>query len=50
MNKQMKSGLFLHTYISQFSGETIYVVYDHIGQVFTTIFESQLERFYEVAA
>ena len=49
MEKQLKDGLFLHTYISQFSGETIYVVYDNIGEVFSTIFPSRLERFYKAA-
>lgn len=50
MNKQLKSGLFLHTYVSQFSGETVYVVYDHVGEVYSTIFPNRLERFYEGVA
>jgi hypothetical protein len=50
MSAQLKAGLYLHTYISQFSGETVYVVYDHIGEVYSTIFPSRLERFYAEAA
>jgi len=49
MSKQLKQGLSLHTHISQFSGETIYTICDHIGVVFTTIFENRLDRFYEAA-
>ena len=49
MNKTLKQGLYLHTYISLFSaaiGETFYVIYDDIGDVFSTTNESHLERFY----
>lgn len=49
MNKQLKDGLSLSTHISQFSGETVYTVCDHIGVVYTTIFECRLERFYKAA-
>jgi len=49
MGKNLKDGLSLHTHISQFSGETIYTICDHVGVVFTTIFESRLERFYKAA-
>jgi len=49
MNNQLKEGLSLHTHISQFSGETIYTICDHVGVVFTTIFENRLDRFYEAA-
>ena len=38
-------GLYLHTYVSQFSGETVYVVYDDVGEVFTTIYPWRLEPF-----
>jgi hypothetical protein len=41
----MKQGLYLHTYISQFSGETIYLVYDSVGAVFQTIFPHKLEPY-----
>lgn len=49
MNKQLKDGLSLHTHISQFTGETIYTICDHVGVVFTTIFPNRLERFYKAA-
>jgi hypothetical protein len=49
MNMQLKPGLSLHTHISQFSGETIYTICDHVGVVFTTIFPARLERFYVAA-
>ncbi len=42
----MKSGYFLHIYISQFSGETIYQVYDQVGDVFKTIFEKRTYPLY----
>jgi len=48
--KQLKDGLTIDTHVSHQSGETIFTVCDAIGVVFTTIFESRLERFYSVAA
>ena len=47
MSKQLKDGLYLHTFVCQFSGETFYVVYDNVGEVFSTIFPSRLEPFYK---
>lgn len=49
MNKKLKPGLYLHIYVSQFSGETVYVIHDDVGEIYTTIFPSRLERFYEAA-
>ena len=49
MNKTLKKGLYLHSYIALFSaaiGETVYVIYDDIGEVFSTTNELHLERFY----
>jgi hypothetical protein len=46
MTKQLKPGLSLHIHISQFTGETIYTICDHVGVVYTTIFQSRLEQFY----
>lgn len=45
----IKAGLSLHSYVSQFSGETVYQVCDSIGLVFDTIFTSRLERFFVAA-
>ena len=52
MSKTLKQGFFLHTYnaASSFAlGETVYVIYDYIGAVFTTCHESDLARFCEAA-
>jgi hypothetical protein len=49
MTKQLKQGLSLHTHIDFRSGETVYTICDSVGAVYTTIFESRLERFYEAA-
>lgn len=45
----LKAGLSLHSYVSQFSGETIYQVCDAIGEIAGSIFPSRLERFFECA-
>lgn len=42
----LKAGLSLHSYVSQFSGETIYQVCDAIGEIAGSIFPARLERFF----
>lgn len=45
----LRAGLSLHSYVSQFSGETIYQVCDAIGEIAGSIFPNRLERFFECA-
>jgi hypothetical protein len=40
------AGLSLHSYVSKFSGETIYQVCDSIGEVAGSIFTARLGRFF----
>lgn len=42
----LRAGLSLHSYVSQFSGETIYQVCDAIGEIAGSIFTARLERFF----
>jgi hypothetical protein len=42
----LRTGLSLHSYVSQFSGETIYQVCDAIGEIAGSIFPNRLERFF----
>lgn len=42
----LRAGLSLHSYVSQFSGETIYQVCDSIGEITGSIFAARLERFF----
>jgi len=42
----LKAGLSIHSYVSQFSGETIYQVCDAIGEIAGSIFPDRLERFF----
>lgn len=44
--RKLLEGLTLDTYVSPFSGETVYTVCDAVGVVFSTIFPARLERFY----
>lgn len=44
----LRAGLSLHSYVSQFSGETIYQVCDAIGEIAGSIFPNRLERFFRV--
>jgi hypothetical protein len=48
MEKKLKPGLSLDTYVDWRSGETVYTICDSIGAVYSTIFPDCLERFYEV--
>ncbi|MHA6846396.1 hypothetical protein [Ralstonia syzygii] len=45
--RTIRPGLSLHSYVSPFSGETIYQVCDAVGVVLDTIYPSRLERFFE---
>ncbi|MHA6879182.1 hypothetical protein [Ralstonia pseudosolanacearum] len=44
--KAIQQGLSLHSYQSQFSGETVYQVCDAVCVVVDTIHPSRLERFF----
>lgn len=44
--KTLRAGLSLHSYVSQFSGETIYQVCDKIGEITGSIFPDRLARFF----
>jgi hypothetical protein len=42
----LRAGLSLHSFVSQFSGETIYQVCDAIGEITSSIFTARLQRFF----
>lgn len=42
----LRADLSLYSYVSQFSGETIYQVCDAIGEIVGSIFPARLERFF----
>ena len=48
--KTLKTGLSLDSFTPSYGfgmGETYYIVCDHVGVVFTTIFPAQLEQFFD---
>lgn len=52
LGKTLKTNLTIDTFVPSYGfgmGETFYVVCDHIGSIFTTIYPRELERFYEEA-